>query len=240
MMSEYQNRKIGASILSRIYTVIAYSRGQVLRISPFSKVRNCDFEGRCKIYADTIIENSSVGYGTYIGWRSEIGRAKIGRFCSIAPNVKVLDSTHPLHFVSTHPMFYSSFRQNGLSYTRINRFDESPLLDSGYAVEIGSDVWIGNGAIVLPKVQIGVGAIVAAGSVVTKNVEPFQIVAGNPAKPIRYRHIPDICDQLLSSKWWAEDLTWIRQNADRFLDANNFFNAGINSNAANETSRGSL
>lgn len=235
MNSEYQIRKVGASAFSRIYTTIAYSHGRVLRISPFAKVRRCEFEGRCKIFGNAIIENSSVGYGTYVGWRSEIGNTKIGRFCSIAPNVKILDSTHPSHFVSTHPMFYSSSRQNGFSFVRKNLFDEQPRLDSGYAVEIGSDVWIGNGAIILPKVQIGVGAIIAAGSIVTKNVEPYQIVAGNPAKLIRYRHSPDICNQLLTSTWWARDLNWIRQHADLFLDVSALLDNIANLNLGRET-----
>lgn len=227
MRSENRIRNVSGKPLVRIFEKIAYWRGRTLRISPLSKVRNCEFEGRCKVYDGVIMENSRIGYGTYIGWRAEIGNAKIGRFCSIAPNVKILSGSHPTHFVSSHPMFYSTFRQNGSSFVNGDRFNENPTLESGYAVEIGSDTWIGNAAIILPKVKIEVGAIIAAGSVVTKNVESYQIVAGNPAKLIRYRHKPDVCARLHASKWWESDLDWIRCHADQFLDADKFLSANF-------------
>lgn len=119
---------------------------------------------------------------------------KIGNYCSFSKEVWIFNGNHPSNFISTHPVFYNP----NLGYVREERITRQKL-------SIGHDVWIGYGAIILPNVSsIATGAIIGAGSVVTKNVEPFQIVAGNPAKEIRKRFSPDRCKQILESDWFLK------------------------------------
>ena len=108
----------------------------------------------------------------------------VGRYTSIAPGVRVVNENHPIDHLSSHPFFYTA---------GTNR----------RTTTIGNDVWIGHNAIILPGCQnIGDGAIVAAGAVVTRDVEPYAIVGGVPAKVIRYRFEPGKIERLLDSHWW--------------------------------------
>jgi len=124
---------------------------------------------------------------------------KIGRYCSFATGVRVLGQNHPTTCKSTHPFFYNPLF--GYVDKQLNRVNE---------LTIGNDVWVGCNAIILPSVnKIGDGAIIGAGAVVTKNVPDFAIVAGNPAKLIKYRFPEKIIAELKREKWWnitIEDL----------------------------------
>lgn len=136
------------------------------------------FEGNNKL-ANHSFFKGKMGFASYIGAKS-IVVGKVGRYCSIADNVTFLTLTHPVKdFVSTHPCFYSLKKQSGFTYTNIQKFDEEPLLkDSSYSIEIGNDVYIGEGVTIIGPVRIGDGAVIAAGSVVTKNIMPFSIWGG--------------------------------------------------------------
>ena len=160
-----------------------------------------------------------MGVGSYIGSNCHIS-AKIGRFCSVSDNVTTVNGLHPTKdFVSTHPAFYSPTNNTGLSFTEESRFQEFAYADekAGLAVEIGNDVWIGYGVTILAGVKIGDGAIVAAGAVVTKDVEPYAIVGGVPAKTIKYRFSEEEIEELLKLRWWDKDMTWLKANAGKFL-----------------------
>ena len=97
-----------------------------------------------------------------------------------------------------------------------NLFDEFPSTD------IGNDVWIGNNVIIKYGVKIGDGAILGAGAVVTKDVEPYSIVGGVPAKVIKYRFSPDEIKFLLAFKWWDKDLNWLKENKHKFQNIGEF------------------
>ena len=159
-----------------------------------------------------------MGVGSYIGSNCHIS-AKIGRFCSVSDNVMTVNGLHPTKdFVSTHPAFYSPVNNTGLSFTEESRFQEFAYADekAGLAVEIGNDVWIGYGVTILAGVRIGDGAIVAAGAVVTKDVEPYAIVGGVPAKTIKYRFSEEEIEELLKLRWWDKDMDWLKANAGKF------------------------
>ena len=180
------------------------------------------FEGKNVIGKYTIFNISDLGYASYVGDNCILNNVKIGRFCSISSNVKVFMSSHPSDtFVSTHPAFFSIHRK-GFKYINEDKFNENVVCLNGYSVNIGNDVWIGTNVIMKSGITIGDGAIIAAGAVVTKNIEPYTIVGGVPAKIIRKRFTDEQIDYLLKFKWWDKPIKWIEKNADFFQDITEF------------------
>lgn len=177
-------------------------------------------EGMNSIGADTVVENTVIGYGTYLGDGCDLTKCKIGRYCSIAPDVKRVKGTHPTRgFASTYPGFFSPDHPYAVPYVKTKKFEEYRYADDEkHSVVIGNDVWIGNGVRILDGVTIGDGAIVAAGAVVARNVEPYAIVGGVPAGLIRYRFDMETVRKLLRLSWWNRSEDWIEKHADAFED----------------------
>lgn len=164
--------------------------------------------------------SGTLGYASYIGMNCNIC-ADIGRYCSIASRVNVVNGKHPSRgWATTHPAFFSTSKQCGMTYVTENRFDEN----MGKVV-IGNDVWIGESALLLGGITIGDGAIIAAGAVVTKDVAPYSIVGGVPAREIRKRFNDDIIQRLLDAKWWDKPEAWLRDHADCFDDVESLLSA---------------
>lgn len=183
------------------------------------------FEGMNQIYPHTQFDGY-LGYGSYIAQRCELS-ARIGRFTSIAPYVKCNSGMHPFQhpYVSTAPCFYSlnlNNVQNGSTFARIQKFDEFAFVDKKerLAVEIGNDVWIGQGVFLVGGIYIGDGAVILAGAVVTKNVAPYAIVGGVPAKFIKYRYNEDTIRFLLDIKWWNNSPEWFKEHWELLCDMN--------------------
>lgn len=158
--------------------------------------RESTFGVNTKIYANVQINRSSIGKFTYIGPDSKIALTTIGCFCSIGRKVTIGLGLHPTNWLSTHPAFYSIGNQTTKTFSKSNKFIESK------PVHIGHDVWIGANAIILDGVTIGNGAIIATGAVVTKDVSPYAIVAGVPAKELRKRFTNSIICELGDWEWW--------------------------------------
>lgn len=176
---------------------------------------NNSFEGKNKVSKDAYLKNVSIGLYSYIGYKSIIADAKIGRFVSIGDNVVIVNSTHPLEpFVSTHPVFYSKNRDH--SFVKENLFDERLRINECCSVKIGNDVWIGSHVLIKGGVRIGDGAVIAMGSVVVKDVDDYSIVGGVPARFIRNRFSDEERIRLIQMKWWNRPLEWIRDNASSF------------------------
>lgn len=174
------------------------------------------FEGNNVVGKNTVIGGSYIGRNTYIGNETNLSKCQIGRFCSIASCVKVIDNTHPSSvFVSTSPSFFSILKQNGQSFVKENKFEEHLRID-GYSLIIGNDVWIGTNAVIKGGITIGDGAIIAMGAVVTKDVPPYAIVGGVPAKVIKYRFNEAQIKKLLELQWWNKTDKWLEQHADYF------------------------
>jgi virginiamycin A acetyltransferase len=170
-----------------------------------------------KIYNNTYVNDCEIGDLTYISINSRIVRTKIGKFCAIGPNCLFGWGLHPTDkFVSTHPAFYSKGKQAGITFAEKSFFEEYKR------IIIGNDVWIGANVIILDGVQIGHGAIIAAGAVVTKDVPDYAICGGVPAKLIRYRFDEKTINDLLDSKWWDKDIEWLKSNYKSFLDIEEF------------------
>lgn len=174
------------------------------------------YEGKNILYPKANVEKSFLGYATYIAVNADIAFTKIGRYSCIGPNVKIIRGQHPISFVSIHPAFYSLEKQSGFTYVHKKKFEEFRYADEKYLVSIGNDVWIGDSVKIMEGIRIGDGAIIAAGALVTKNVEPYAIVGGVPAKIINKRFTKDIVEKLLKLSWWNKDENWIKSHAELF------------------------
>lgn len=133
-----------------------------------------------------------IGPGTGIGWNfcaRGTGRLLIGNYCAIGENVRFITSNHDAGYLT-------------VNYRLQSKLLGRRLVGSKLGITIGNDVWIGDQAIILPGLSIGDGAIVGAGAVVTKSVEPFTIVAGNPARVIRKRFSQETIEEISRMAWW--------------------------------------
>jgi acetyltransferase-like isoleucine patch superfamily enzyme len=153
----------------------------------------------------------------------------IGRFCSIGPFVECVYGRHPLYpFVSTHPAFFSIQRQTGFTFVTNQCYEEHKYIENSKSFIIGNDVWIGYGSKIMEGITIGDGAIIAASSIVTKDIPCYEIWGGVPAKKIKDRFSDEIKEKLLEIQWWNNDLEWCAENAVYFTDINAFISSHIN------------
>lgn len=177
--------------------------------------------GRNSIGRHSVVSGSAIGFASFLGQNCYLPISKIGRYCSISERVRLIAFTHPSSkFVSTHPAFYSQLKQAGFTYVNSEKFVERLFLhsDAEYSLAIGNDVWIGSDVLLMGGITIGDGAIVAAGAVVTKDVLPYEIVGGIPAKKIRSRFSDEEIRYLNRLQWWNKDSQWISANAELFSD----------------------
>jgi acetyltransferase-like isoleucine patch superfamily enzyme len=151
----------------------------------------------------------AVGDYSYINQDTLVGSGTIGRYCSIGFRCHIGMPEHPVNFISTSP----------LTYGKENHLGIAPIWDD-YASppHIGHDVWVASNAVVLQNVTIGNGGIVAAGAVVTKDVPPYAIVGGVPARVLKYRFTDDVIADLMESRWWDLPLDKLRGLSAAFAE----------------------
>ena len=179
-------------------------------------IHNSYLGKECKIYTKGRLCNSIIGNYTYIAENAILNNTTIGKFCSIGTNLISGWGIHPLNGISTHPMFYSTKKQNGLTLSEIDKIDE--LLP----INIGNDVFIGMNVTILDGVTIGDGAVIGAGAVVSKNVPPYAIAVGNPIQIIKYRFDDEIIGKLNKIKWWDYNIEELSSVEQDFFDINEF------------------
>lgn len=167
-------------------------------IHPSVGLRETTIGAQCEVLEDCKLEYAELGDFSYLGPDCLVADATIGKFCAIAARVRIGAPNHPMDRPSLHrftycPEYYSDAARRDRDFFAARR---------SARVRIGHDVWIGHGVIVLPGVSIGDGAVLAAGAVVSRNVAPYTIVGGVPAKPIRERFSREIADSLGRIAWW--------------------------------------
>lgn len=180
-------------------------------------VKDSNYHKTSKIEAGTAFYFSNMDRHSFCGYDCDITNADIGSFVSIANGVVLGGGRHPMEWVGMSPVFYEGRDSVKAKFSTHKR-------QSAKRVVIGHDVWIGRSAIVLPGVEIGIGAVVGAGAIVTKNVPPYAIVAGNPARLIRYRFNESTIQRLLNTRWWElpenrlHDLGPYFNDVEKFLE----------------------
>ncbi len=192
------------------------------------RFKNVIIESGCKISNNSIIkENSRIFYNTslnnsliseysYIGSDCFLQNVTVGKFCSVAKHSLIGLGKHPIKLLTTSPLFYR--KNNPLKIKFLKK-------DLGFKeydpVILGHDVWVGARAIINDGVKIGTGAIIASGAVVTKDVPPYAIVGGIPAKIIKYRFDEETIEKLLNSEWWEWELDKIKKfQKEKFIHEN--------------------
>jgi phosphonate metabolism protein (transferase hexapeptide repeat family) len=170
-------------------------------IHPEAQVTRSTLGRFTEVGARTILLETRLDDYSYIVQDGEVFASTIGKFCSIASHVRINPGNHPMHRASQAHFIYRA------SKYWPGEADEAAFFDWRRAspVVIGHDVWIGHGAVILPGRNVGTGAVVAAGAIVTKDVAPYTIVAGNPARLIRRRFGEDVAARLAALAWWDWD-----------------------------------
>jgi phosphonate metabolism protein (transferase hexapeptide repeat family) len=180
-------------------------------IDPTARVENSRLGAWTSVAAGVRLEEVVLGDYSYLMERCQANYATIGKFCSIASDVRLNPGNHPMDRPTQHHMTYRA-RMYGFAAADDDAFFAWRRDD---AVTIGHDVWIGHGAVILPGVSIGNGAVVGAGAVVSRDVGSYTIVAGVPARTLRRRFSEDIAARIEATLWWD----WSRAElAARFAD----------------------
>ncbi len=184
--------------------------------------RETTFEGYNRVTSGAHLYQSRLGLASYVGARARLSNTLVGRFSCIGPEVETVVGAHPTtDFASIHPAFFSTRAQAGFTFVSRDLYPEygERRYREDFYFEIGSDVWIGHGSRLMQGIRVGHGAVVAAGSVVTKDVSPYMVVAGVPARPLRQRFPEATIQRLLAAAWWDMDFNKIALLAPFFSRA---------------------
>lgn len=186
------------------------SAGERTIIGDNSRVRHCTLGHHVRIDRNNLLMNVDMGDYSYTGPFDMLFHLRIGKFTSISYGVTIGAPEHNYKLLSTHPFVYDSYYEvfDKNEVVRNDKFDKE--------TEIGNDVWIGCNSTILRGVHIGDGAVVGANSLVNKDVPPYAVIAGCPAKIIKYRFPKETIDKLLTIKWWNWPIEKIRSNKSLF------------------------
>jgi acetyltransferase-like isoleucine patch superfamily enzyme len=197
-------KRILALSITKIRSVFVRSIAFSARVE-FSQVSR-----KARIWQKVVMFHSSVGDYSYVSPNTRLIYAHVGKFCSIAGDCAIGMGTHSLKYKSTSPIFTS--RQNSIG----EQWVDTDSYEEYKEINIGNDVWIGQRVLVMGGVNIGDGAVIGAGAVVTKDVPPYAIVGGVPAKIIRYRFKPETIKKLLKEQWWDNPEIYLKKHINEF------------------------
>jgi virginiamycin A acetyltransferase len=207
---EYKDLKISGALLSVCYRI----NNRFLRKAIRKLLLMREGGG---LYSKTLRKLLSQYHGIEIGMYSMFRSdhyanlprgTTVGRYCSLAEGLLVINGSHPVRHKSTHALFFNP---------ACGGYVEKLLIPRRTSLIIGNDVYIGSNVMILPNVtSIGTGAVIAAGSAVVKNVPPFAVVGGNPAKIIKYRFSQQVIDHITKSAWWEKDIDELKADEKEF------------------------
>jgi phosphonate metabolism protein (transferase hexapeptide repeat family) len=181
--------------------------GETPCLSPESEIRRCRLGPWTEIGHGCRLIDCEIGAYSYCHEWVDMISTVMGRFCSIASHVRVNPGNHPMGNACQH---HCTYRRRAFGFAEEDDTDFFAWRRS-HPCRIGHDVWIGHGALVMPGVTVGDGAVIAAGAVVTRDVEPYTIVGGVPAKLIRRRCPAELAQRLQAIAWWDWDHATLRE-----------------------------
>ncbi|MEM7439787.1 MAG: chloramphenicol acetyltransferase [Pseudomonadota bacterium] len=181
-------------------------------IHPDCDITESTFGAFVEIGRGSRVAFSHIGDYSYCDRFADIASAQVGKFANIASFSRIGATDHPLHTAALHHFLYRS----DAYWDDAERDTEFFARRRTRIARIGHDTWIGSGAMIKPDVTLGDGAVAAAGAIVTKDVAPYTIVAGNPARPLRRRQPKAIADRLIALAWWDWSHELIRARLDDF------------------------
>ena len=194
-----------------------YIWSKILKKIRLSALKNCEIDKTSKVESGSNLVNVKMGKHSFCGYNCEMTNVDIGSFCSIANGVIVGGGIHPIEWVSTSPVFYAGRDSVQSKFSEHERKNVLKTI-------VGHDVWIGQNCLIKQGLKIGNGAVVGMGSVVTKDVAPYTVVAGVPAKYIKKRFDEKIIEDLEKSKWWSFSDSELKYYAKYFKEPQNFLN----------------
>jgi len=209
--SSVKNTEVGDDSKIYRYAALTGSRlGRKTVVGDWSRVTNSDLADYVRVDRASLIYHSTVSRYTYFGQNAMVFHAQIGQFCSISWGVTIGPSEHDYTKLSSHDFTYNN--QSELRPRNDDPSSERFLLP----VVIGHDVWIGANATILRGVSVGNGAVIGANALVSKDVPPYAIVVGSPAKVLKYRFSPEWIKQITEMEWWNWPAEKIRAKFELF------------------------
>lgn len=199
-------------MFSYLLNLLSYKRFFYKRVSFFSIWdRNSSFTRFSEIRRFAKLKNSHIGKYSRVNPNCKLLNTSVGNFTAIGRDTTLGLGRHPMNYISTQNIFY---KKNNLNNKWVKNIDFPAL-----SINIGNDVWIGAEAMVLDGVTVGDGAVIGARSVVTKDVPPYAVVVGCPAKILKYRFSSEVIERLLEIKWWDLTDEEISKNIELFRDS---------------------
>ena len=196
-----------STLISNNPTCIFYSSSEIL---------NSKFGNYVVIFDKNLVFNCKIDSYSYIQVGSRVFNCEVGKFCSIASSVTIAPGIHDLYKVTTHPALIQKSTPLPKVYAKGDNI-------SGFQkVYIGNDVWIGEKAVILDGIKVGNGAVIAAGAVVVKDVDPYSVVGGVPARHIKYRFDEETISMIQNSEWWNYSEKWFESNSELMLNTIKF------------------
>lgn len=209
--------------MSKLYWIENRNNKKIIHIlgmkfskKQFHSVCNMEINGALLIQPIIGFSNATIGKGSYVARNSCISYTDIGKYCSIGPNFLCGWGIHPTTGISTSPCFYSTHKQNGMTYSTTDKIEERKK------ITIGNDVFIGMNVTVLDGVTIGNGAVIGAGAVVVSDIPPYAVAVGVPAKIVKYRFSPEIIEKLEQIQWWNWEDDRIKDVERMFFNVEEF------------------
>jgi acetyltransferase-like isoleucine patch superfamily enzyme len=194
---------------------LLYLLSKVIKKLHFFAVKNSTISALAKVGAESHIVSSVLGRYSYIGNNCTVIQTEVGTFCSIADNSIIGGAAHPIDWVSTSPVFHAgkNILKKNFAHHSFNAYKKTIICN---------DVWVGSNSIIKSGVTINNGAIIGMGSIVTKDIGPYEIWAGNPAKFIKKRFDEETIEKLLVSEWWNYNEEKLEKISHLFNNVNEF------------------